>query len=506
MINKNKVDLYNYTYLNANGYLDKFRNALGISWLDRPFLTKLLKIFNKDFKLVRFIIPNDKGIMCLYNKNTLNAILGVDQVGHPTIKPEYNRYLKYLSNLVDRLTYEEQEKPEKVDTRTDMEKASDELLYNDNYNPEIDESRTLSESYGEPQYGNLLWIRYSYKLATEDEDESYFVYSFETFDDGAYNNFNERCDEGDLRYYFGDDVAEQMINHEGQLEGYTKFLNFDESDSLDMTNVEQVEEYAKKRYGTTYNLKCAGYVLTDGSFLNFSQDGFSRTVDHHIDINGAGLYDLMKLGWVRLSPEAPGFEVMKPLTPAQKQSLKDFLRNHCTSRAFVDVVDTSGHSIFNKEYKVYDFPMIFSDINAVFNGTINNQSELSRFMESKKPRRAIFTEEQIDYVINEGVKYPVDTDKVKIVSKYLDDNFLRAGMPIFGEDGYPATMPIVVMKGTDGLPAKKMTDKQLFELLKDKFQKIYSDTRKVEKFIQQVMKDWYYKKITKQGMLSVNSF
>ena len=77
-----------------------------------------------------------------------------------------------------------------------MEKASDELLYNDNYNPEIDESRTLSESYGEPQYGNLLWIRYSYKLATEDEDESYFVYSFETFDDGAYNNFNERCDEG----------------------------------------------------------------------------------------------------------------------------------------------------------------------------------------------------------------------------------------------------------------------------------------------------------------------
>ena len=126
--------------------------------------------------------------------------------------------------------------------------------------------------------------------------------------------------------------------------------------------------------------------------------------------------------------------------------------------------------------------------------------------ESKKVKKALFTEEQVKMLINTETKYPVDTDKVRIVCKYLDDNFLRAGIPVFGEDGYPSTMPIVVMKGTDGLPAKKMSDEQLFELLKDKFEKIYSDTKKVEKFLQQVMKDWYYKKITKQGMLSVNNF
>ena len=67
-------------------------------------------------------------------------------------------------------------------------------------------------------------------------------------------------------------------------------------------------------------------------------------------------------------------------------------------------------------------------------------------------------------------------------------------------------MPIVALKGTDGNPVRNMTDKQTFELLKDKFGKIYSDKDRVNKFLAQILKDWYYKKISKQGLLSVNSY
>lgn len=265
MINKNKVDLYNYTYLNANGYLQKFRNALGYQQLDRALLTKLLKVFNDDLKLFRFIVPNDKGQMCLYNKNMLNNILGIDEVGQQTINPNHNRYLKYLSNLLDKFTYEEYENPEPEDKRSEMEKASDELIYNDNYG-EVDESR--------------------------------------------------------------------------------------------------------------------------------------------------------KMG-----------------------------------------------------------------------------------------KRVIFTESQLKSILGEDdKKYAVEPEKVKIVAKFLDDNFIRAGIPCIGEDGYPKTTPIVALKGTDGVPARNMTDKQLFYMLQDKFKNMYLSKDKLNKFLNKVMKNWYYKKISKEGLLDSNLY
>lgn len=57
--------------------------------------------------------------------------------------------------------------------------------------------------------------------------------------------------------------------------------------------------------------------------------------------------------------------------------------------------------------------------------------------------------------------------KVLVVKKFLDNNFQKNGIPSIDENGYPTTIKIVTMKGTDGQPIKNMNAEQLFYLLQD---------------------------------------
>ena len=107
--------------------------------------------------------------------------------------------------------------------------------------------------------------------------------------------------------------------------------------------------------------------------------------------------------------------------------------------------------------------------------------------------------------INESINF-VEPQKVLIVKQYLDDNFVRGNIPYIGDDGYPKTKLIVGLKGTDGKVAKNMDAQHLFYLLQDKFKGIYGDKEKRDKFLKQVMKDWYHEKITREGLLSVNNY
>ena len=108
-----------------------------------------------------------------------------------------------------------------------------------------------------------------------------------------------------------------------------------------------------------------------------------------------------------------------------------------------------------------------------------------------------------DELIKESYVQP---EKVLLIKRYLDDNFVRADMPIIGDDGYPKTIKLVGMKGADGNIVKNMTAKQLFYLLQDKFKGVYGDKKKRDAFIKQTMIDWYNKKITKDGLLSKNFY
>ena len=107
--------------------------------------------------------------------------------------------------------------------------------------------------------------------------------------------------------------------------------------------------------------------------------------------------------------------------------------------------------------------------------------------------------------LHESSNY-VDTNKVLLLTNYLDNNFVRAKVPIMGTDGYPSTKEIVGMKGTDGQIIRNMSAKQLFYLLQDKFKGIYDDKKKRDALIKQTMIDWYNRKVSKDGLLSKNMF
>lgn len=126
--------------------------------------------------------------------------------------------------------------------------------------------------------------------------------------------------------------------------------------------------------------------------------------------------------------------------------------------------------------------------------------------EMKKGKKIFITESQFSNLKKRlAENYFVETNKVKIVEKYLDDNFVRGELPAIGEDGYPRTIGVVGLKFKDGNIAKNMTATQLFYMLQDKFNKIYEDPKQRDAFLKKIVVDWYYKRI-KNGLLSKNNY
>lgn len=94
-------------------------------------------------------------------------------------------------------------------------------------------------------------------------------------------------------------------------------------------------------------------------------------------------------------------------------------------------------------------------------------------------------------------------DKVKAVKDYLDKNFARAAATMYGEDGKPQVKQVVAWLDDYKQVVKTLTEVQLFYIIQDQFKKIISDKKERDKFIIQVLKDWYNNKITKNYSLSV---
>jgi hypothetical protein len=94
-------------------------------------------------------------------------------------------------------------------------------------------------------------------------------------------------------------------------------------------------------------------------------------------------------------------------------------------------------------------------------------------------------------------------DKVKSIKDYLDKNFARAAATIFGEDGKPQVKQVVAWLDEYKQVVKTLTEVQLFYIIQDQFKKILSNKEERDKFIIQVLKDWYNNKITKNYSLSV---
>ena len=102
-------------------------------------------------------------------------------------------------------------------------------------------------------------------------------------------------------------------------------------------------------------------------------------------------------------------------------------------------------------------------------------------------------------------QYSYSPENVLIVKKYLDDNFKRGNLEQMGDNGLPVNIQIVaIINSQTGNVAQNMYDYQLLELLIEQFKNMFVDEVERKRFLTQVMKDWYYNKISQYGSLSVN--
>ena len=93
-------------------------------------------------------------------------------------------------------------------------------------------------------------------------------------------------------------------------------------------------------------------------------------------------------------------------------------------------------------------------------------------------------------------------EKVKAVKDYLDKNFSRASATIIGDDGKPQIQRVVAWLDDYKQVIKTLTDVQLFYIIQDQFKNILPNREERDKFIIQVLKDWYNHKISKNYSLS----
>lgn len=159
-------------------------------------------------------------------------------------------------------------------------------------------------------------------------------------------------------------------------------------------SLSETEQEAVDLFGHTYKWAETGYILTDGSRLDFSgrhegARGGSRTIDHR-DIAQIAAYkelsgndamiDFMKHGNIRINPEANGVNLSVRPTKAQENTLSDFISRE-RGEITLDIDNENGDTVVSVEYPYGTHAnKILQDIRNYFeNGTKPTVSEVQRF-------------------------------------------------------------------------------------------------------------------------------
>lgn len=131
-------------------------------------------------------------------------------------------------------------------------------------------------------------------------------------------------------------------------------------------------------------------------------------------------------------------------------------------------------------------------------------------------KKLIITEEQVHALSNiirqndpdkmpeKTGPYVVNPENVLLVKKYLDSNFKKGQIENIGPDGFPAKVRIVGMMSSNGEILQNLGEMQLEDLLIEKFKNMFIDKVERQKFLHQVLDDWFNDKIGMFGNLSVN--
>lgn len=108
----------------------------------------------------------------------------------------------------------------------------------------------------------------------------------------------------------------------------------------------------------------------------------------------------------------------------------------------------------------------------------------------------------IGMMLNEEKVYPVEPEKVLVVKKYLDKNFIRGNYSNINANGDIENAPIAGMKNqVTGKVEINMYKSQVFDKVEAEFKNIYDDKVRRTKFLKTVLDYWFKDKISANGLL-----
>jgi hypothetical protein len=159
-----------------------------------------------------------------------------------------------------------------------------------------------------------------------------------------------------------------------------KFVEFIEESYGNRTSNEiaEIDKLAIRYFGTTKNFKIGGYVMRDGTILDFSEsnmgsDGLDRYADHRYinriifdyetdkkisDIESPDIWEYIDLGNIRINYPS-GFDLSQPMTPEQEIVMRRYIQD-CARRSrngFYVTIFKEG-----KAQKYFEYDKIYADM------------------------------------------------------------------------------------------------------------------------------------------------
>lgn len=168
------------------------------------------------------------------------------------------------------------------------------------------------------------------------------------------------------------------------------------NEALDSTRkssaMDSVTAAAKKFFGTTYDWNKTGYLLTDGSQLDFSgkhegYDSGMRSVDHrkieNVYTDGKerldALNDFLQKGNIRIMPEGNSINLATLPTGKQETALRRYI-NRVRGEVTIDIDDANGNTVKSLEYDSGTSAVkILDDIHQYFERGAGSESDIAMF-------------------------------------------------------------------------------------------------------------------------------
>ena len=156
--------------------------------------------------------------------------------------------------------------------------------------------------------------------------------------------------------------------------------------------ISEIDRLAIRYFGTTNNFKIGGYVMRDGTILDFSErnqgsDGLDRYADHRYinriifdydtdkkitDIDSPDIWEFIDLGNIRINYSS-GFDLSKPMTEEQKKVMYKYIQQcaKINRNGFYVTIFKDGKAIKHFDYDKIYVDIIMRDLDRYFENASN---------------------------------------------------------------------------------------------------------------------------------------